>query len=45
MEMGCGEGNISLFYQETAIGHEVMASICARGCSDQILGRISSQKE
>lgn len=41
---GCGEAEVGLFSQATAIGLEMMASSCTRGSSDWILGKISSQK-
>ena len=42
---GCGEVEISLFSQLTAIGREVMALVCTRGGSDCTLGTIYSQQE
>ena len=41
---GCGEVDVGLFSQVTAIGREVMFLGCTSGSSGWVLGRISSQK-
>ena len=42
---GCGEADISLFSEVTAIGQEVIALSCVSRGSVRMLGKISSHKE